>query len=270
MIIGNKEFDFINNAYIMGILNVTPDSFSDGGKWTGVDKALKHVEDMIKEGADIIDIGGESTRPGYSPVRPEEEVERITPFIEKIRERFDTVISVDTYKGYVAEQAILAGAHMINDIWGFKGNDNMAQVVAKYDVPCCIMHNRDNVRRPYVNIMDDIVNDLKGSINLGNSYGVLKEKIIVDPGIGFGKSLNDNLVVMNNLDKLKVLGCPILLGTSRKSMIGLTLDLPVEDRLEGTLATTVMGLMKGCSIVRVHDIKENYRAIKMTKAIMEA
>ena len=270
MIIGNREFDFYNKVYIMGILNVTPDSFSDGGKWNGMDKALKHVEDMLKNGADIIDIGGESTRPGYTPVKPEEEVDRIAPFIEKINENFDTVISVDTYKAYVAEKALESGAHMINDIWGFKGDDNMAKVVAKYDVPCCIMHNRDNERRPYVDLINDVIKDLKGSINLGISNGVSKDKIIVDPGIGFGKTLKDNLVVMNNLERLKELGCPILLGTSRKSMIGLALDLPVEDRLEGTLATTTMGVMKGCSIVRVHDVKENYRVIRMAKAIMEA
>lgn len=270
MIIGNKEFDFKKNMYIMGILNVTPDSFSDGGKWNGMDKALKHVEEMIREGADIIDIGGESTRPGYIPVKPEEEVERIVPFIEKINENFHTVISVDTYKSYVAERAIEAGAHMINDIWGFKGDDDMAKIVAKYNVPCCIMHNRDNEKNPYKDIVNDVIDDLKKSINIGIQNGVSRQKLIVDPGIGFGKTLKDNLVVMNNLEKLKELDCPILLGTSRKSMIGLTLDLPVEDRLEGTLATTTIGLMKGCSIVRVHDVKENYRVIRMAKAIMEA
>lgn len=270
MLIGSKEFDFEKNAYIMGILNVTPDSFSDGGKWNEIDKALKRVEQMIGDGASIIDIGGESTRPGYVPVKPEEEVERIAPFIEKINETFSVAISVDTYKAYVAECAIKAGAHMINDIWGFKGDDEMAKVVAKYNVPCCIMHNRDNKLRPYSNLLEDVINDLKGSINLGLSAGVSKENIILDPGIGFGKTLEDNLSIMNNLEKLGKLGYPMLLGTSRKSMIGLTLDLPVEDRLEGTIATTVLGVMKGCSIVRVHDVKENYRALKMTRAIMEA
>jgi dihydropteroate synthase len=159
---------------------------------------------------------------------------------------------------------------MVNDIWGFKGDDEMAKIVAKYNVPCCIMHNRDNKLRPYNELIEDVISDLKGSINLGLSAGVLKENIILDPGVGFGKTLEDNLKLMNNLEKLGKLGCPVLLGTSRKSMIGLTLDLPVEDRLEGTLATTVLGIMKGCSIVRVHDVKENYRALKMTKAIMEA
>ena len=270
MLIGNKEFDFQKNAYVMGILNVTPDSFSDGGKWNEVDKALKHVEQMIADGADIIDIGGESTRPGYVPVDAKDEAERVAPVIEKINENFDVAISVDTYKAYVAECAIEAGAHMVNDIWGFKGDDELAKVVAKYNIPCCIMHNRDNKLRPYKNYLEDVVNDLKGSINLGISAGVAKDKMILDPGIGFGKNLEENLYLMNNLEKICGMGYPVLLGTSRKSMIGLTLDLPVEDRLEGTLATTVMGVMKGCSIVRVHDVKENYRVIKMTKAIMEA
>lgn len=270
MLIGNRQFDLEKSAYIMGILNVTPDSFSDGGKWNEMDKALKYVEQMIADGADIIDIGGESTRPGYIPVKPEEEAERVAPVIKKICENFDVAISVDTYKAYVAECAIQAGTHMINDIWGFKGDEEMAKVVAKYEVPCCLMHNRDNKLRPYKNFLEDVVADLKGSINLGLSAGVSKDKIILDPGIGFGKTLEDNLFLMNNLEKLKKMGYPVLLGTSRKSMIGLTLDLPVEERLEGTLATSVLGVMKGCSIVRVHDIKENFRAIKMTKAIMEA
>lgn len=270
MLIGSKEFDFRKNAYIMGILNVTPDSFSDGGKWNEVDKALKRVEQMVAEGADIIDIGGESTRPGYIPVDAKDEADRVTPVIEKIKDNFDVAISVDTYKSYVAKCAIEAGAHMVNDIWGFKGDEEMAKVIANYDVPCCIMHNRDNKLRPYKNFLEDVIGDLKDSIDLGIWAGVSKDKMILDPGIGFGKSLEENLYLMNNLEKVCEMGYPVLLGTSRKSMIGLTLDLPVEDRLEGTLATTVMGIMKGCSIVRVHDIKENYRTIRMTKAIMEA
>ena len=270
MLIGNREFDFQKNAYIMGILNVTPDSFSDGGKWNEVDKALKHVEQMIKDGADIIDIGGESTRPGYIPVDAQDEADRVVPVIEKIKANFDVAISVDTYKAYVAKCAIQAGAHMVNDIWGFKGDCDMSKVVADYNVACCIMHNRDVKLIPYKNYLEDVVSDLKESIELGISAGVSRDNMILDPGIGFGKTLEENLYLMNNLDKICDMGYPVLLGTSRKSMIGLTLDLPVEDRLEGTLATTVMGVMKGCSIVRVHDIKENYRTIKMTKAIMEA
>ncbi len=270
MLIGKKEFDLENEAYIMGILNITPDSFSDGGKWNDMDKCLNHVEKMIIDGAAIIDVGGESTKPGYVKISCEEEISRIVPVIEKLKKEFDIPISVDTYKSLVAEAAILAGADMINDVWGFKGDGDMANVVAKYDVPCCIMHNRDAKSRPYTNFIEDILNDLRGCINIGLSAGVKKDKMITDPGIGFGKTLEENLFIMNRLEVLKKLGCPVLLGASRKSMIGLTLDLPVEERLEGTLATTVLGVFKGCSIIRVHDIKENYRAMKMTKSILNA
>lgn len=268
MRIGNRDFDLENEVYVMGILNVTPDSFSDGGKWNSLDKVLLHVENMIKDGASIIDIGGESTRPGYVQVSQSEEAERVTPYTERIKKEFDITVSVDTYKAYVARAALEAGADMVNDIWGFKADTEMAQVVAKYNVPCCVMHNRDIKERPYKNLMEDIINDLKGCINIGISAGVDKAKLITDPGIGFGKTLEDNLKVMNHLEDLKSLGCPVLLGASRKSMIGLTLDLPVEERVEGTIATSVMGVMKGCSIIRVHDVKENYRAIKMTMAMM--
>lgn len=270
MRIGNKEFDLEHETYIMGILNVTPDSFSDGGKWSDMDKTLKHVENMINDGVAIIDIGGESTRPGYVKVTEEEEVLRIIPYIERIKTEFEVPVSVDTYKAAVAERAIKSGADMINDIWGFKADARMAAVAAKYDVPCCIMHNRDIEKRPYVNFIEDVLKDIKGCINIGLSAGVKRDKIIIDPGIGFGKTLEDNLVLMKNLEELKRLGYPVLLGTSRKSMIGLTLNLPVEERLEGTIATTVMGIMKGCSIIRVHDVKENYRAMRMTKAILNA
>lgn len=268
MLIGNKKFDLEKDVYIMGILNVTPDSFSDGGKWNDKDKCLKHVEQMINEGATIIDVGGESTRPGYVKISHEEEIDRVSPVIEKLKDEFDIPVSVDTYKAAVAEAAIISGADMINDIWGFKGDENMAAVAAKYDIPCCIMHNRDVNSRPYSNFIEDVLADLRESINIGLSAGVKRDKLIIDPGIGFGKSLGENLFMMNNIEQLKSLDCPILLGTSRKSMIGLTLDLPVEERLEGTLATTVIGIMKGCSIIRVHDVKENYRTMKMTKAIL--
>ena len=268
MLIGNKKFDLEKDVYIMGILNVTPDSFSDGGKWNDKDKCLKHVEQMINEGATIIDVGGESTRPGYVKISHEEEIDRVSPVIEKLKDEFDIPVSVDTYKAAVAEAAIISGADMINDIWGFKGDENMAAVAAKYDIPCCIMHNRDVNSRPYSNFIEDVLADLRESINIGLSAGVKRDKLIIDPGIGFGKSFGENLFMMNNIEQLKSLDCPILLGTSRKSMIGLTLGLPVEERLEGTLATTVIGIMKGCSIIRVHDVKENYRTMKMTKAIL--
>lgn len=275
MKIGNKEFDLTNGAYIMGILNVTPDSFSDGGKWNSLDNALKHTEEMIKDGAAIIDIGGESTRPestrpGYIHVTEDEEIERVVPYIKAIKERFDVPVSIDTYKAKVAGEAVKAGADLINDIWGFKADKDMAKVAALSNVPCCIMHNRNLEENPYTNLLEDVLADLKKSIDIGLKAGVKMEMMISDPGIGFGKSYEDNLKVMNNVEKLHQLGLPILLGTSRKSMIGLTLDLPVTERVEGTVATTVMGVMKGCSIIRVHDVKENYRAMKMTKKILGA
>ncbi len=268
MRIGNKEFDLLNNSYIMGILNLTPDSFSDGGKWNDVDSILYHVEEMIKEGAEIIDIGGESTRPGYKKISQDEEISRISSYLRAIKERFDIVISIDTYKSEVARELLLHGVNMINDIWGFKADSEMAKVAAEFDVPCCLMHNRNLEVNPYKSIVEDVISDLKESISIGLKAGVRKENIIIDPGIGFGKSQNDNLVIMNNLDRLKELECPMLLGTSRKSMIGFVLDLPVEERVEGTIATTVLGIIKGCSIIRVHDVKENYRAMKMIKEIL--
>lgn len=269
MWIGKKEFHLEKECYIMGILNVTPDSFSDGGKWNDLDRALFHTEEMIREGAAIIDIGGESARPGYLRVTQEEEIDRVLPYIQAVKERFDVPVSIDTYKAKVADAALAGGADMLNDIWGFKGDTKIAEVAANYQVPCCIMHNRDLEKQPYVNRMEDILKDLKESIEIGIRAGVKREHLISDPGIGFGKTLEDNLAVMNHLERFKELGLPVLLGTSRKSMIGKTLDLPVEERVEGTLATTVVGVMKGCSLFRVHDVKENYRAMKMTEAILQ-
>ena len=269
MKINQKEFDS-QCCHIMGILNVTPDSFSDGGKWNQMDRALFHTEDMIRDGAEIIDIGGESTRPGYQKVTEDEEIERVVPYIRAVREKFNIPVSIDTYKAKVARAAVEAGAGLINDIWGFKGDPKMAETAAALRVPCCVMHNRNLETHPYHNLMEDVLNDLKESIRLGLDAGVRPEHIITDPGIGFGKTLEDNLLVMKHLERLKELGYPILLGTSRKSMIGLTLSLPVEERVEGTVATTVFGVMKGCSFVRVHDVKENYRAMKMTEAMIYA
>lgn len=269
MKINQKEFDS-QCCHVMGILNVTPDSFSDGGKWNQMDRALLHTEEMIRDGAEIIDIGGESTRPGYQKVTEDEEIERVVPYIRAVREKFNIPVSIDTYKAKVARAAVEAGAGLINDIWGFKGDPKMAETAAALRVPCCVMHNRNLETHPYHNLMEDVLNDLKESIRLGLDAGVRPEHIITDPGIGFGKTLEDNLLVMKHLERLKELGYPILLGTSRKSMIGLTLSLPVEERVEGTVATTVFGVMKGCSFVRVHDVKENYRAMKMTEAMIYA
>lgn len=271
MIIKDKRFDTENGTYIMGILNFTPDSFSDGGKYNNIEYALKHAEEMIEGGADIIDVGGESTRPGYTMISDEEEIERIVPVIEKIRQNFDIPVSADTYKSKVADAAILAGADLINDIWGCRYDDNMAQVIAKNKVSCCLMHNRDLSENPYKkDIMTEVMEDLKESIDRALSAGVDRDKIMIDPGIGFAKTLEENLLVMNQLDRLKELGFPILLGTSRKSMIGLTLKLPVDERLEGTIATTVIGVMKGCSFIRVHDVQQNRRAALMARAIISS
>ena len=266
MKIGNRFFDTQNHTYIMGILNITPDSFSDGGKWNHLDEALRHTEAMIADGADIIDIGGESTRPGHTPVSAEEEAQRVLPVIEAVRKRFDIPISVDTFKSSVAESAIQAGADLVNDIWGLKYDSEMGAVIAKYDVACCLMHNKSNTE--YNNFLIDMLSETQECVNLARKAGIKDEKIILDPGVGFGKTFEMNLETMNHLELFKNLGFPVLLGTSRKSMIGLALDLPVDQRVEGTLATSVIGVRKGCSFVRVHDVKENRRVIQMTEAIL--
>lgn len=267
MIINGRDFKIGERTYIMGILNVTPDSFSDGGKFNTIEGAREKVRKMIYDGADIIDVGGESTRPGHIPVSEEEEIARIVPIISMISREFDIPISVDTFKKNVAEEAIKAGAGLINDVWGFKAERGIADVVAEYNVPCCLMHNRENNR--YENLLEDVLMDLRESIQIARAAGVSDDNIMIDPGIGFAKDYMQNLEVMHSLERLKVLGYPILLGTSRKSMIGIALDLPVEERMEGTLATTVIGMMKGaCDFVRVHDVLQNARAAQMTDAIL--
>jgi dihydropteroate synthase len=264
--IGNKDFEIGKRTYIMGILNVTPDSFSDGGRFNNIEGAVKHALKMVEEGADIIDIGGESTRPNHTVVGEEEEINRVIPIIEALSKKISIPISIDTYKGKVAELAVKAGANLINDVWGFKKDTYIAEVAAKYDVPCCLMHNRDN--KDYTDLVEEMLKDMQESIDIAVKAGVRKENIILDPGIGFAKTVEDNLIVMNNLEKLQKLDYPVLLGTSRKSMIGKILDLPVDERVEGTIATTVLGIMKGCDFVRVHDVKENLRAAAMTDAII--
>lgn len=264
--IGKKNFEIGKRTYIMGILNVTPDSFSDGGKFNNLELAVEHAKKMEAEGADIIDVGGESTRPSYKPLGQREELERVIPVIGTLTKYINVPISIDTYKGKVAEEAIKAGASLINDVWGFKRDPYMAEVAAHYKVSCCLMHNRNNT--DYKNLMEDILDDLTESINIALKAGVNSENIIVDPGIGFAKNYEQNLNVMNNLEQLSQLGYPVLLGTSRKSMIGNTLKLSTEERLEGTIATTVIGIMKKCDFVRVHDVKENKRASLMADAIL--
>lgn len=265
MRIGNRNFDTDKHTYIMGILNVTPDSFSDGGKWNEEDAALKHAQEMIAEGADIIDIGGESTRPGYTLLSDEEEIARVVPVIRAVKRCFDVPVSVDTYKSRVARAALEAGADLVNDIWGLKYDKELAGVIAEYQAPCCLMHNRKEA--DYQNFMDDMLQDLRETISIAKTAGIKDENIILDPGVGFGKTYVNNLEAINRLECMHELGYPILLGTSRKSVIGLTLDLPASERLEGTLATTVMGVMKKAAFVRVHDIRANARIIKMTEAI---
>ena len=267
MQIGNKNFDLNNQILIMGILNVTPDSFSDGGQFNNLDASLKQVEKMIADGADLLDLGGESTRPGHTQISDTEEIDRVVPMITAIRDRFDIPISIDTYKGAVGEAALKAGAHLVNDIWGFKYDPTLAAVTAKYKVPCILMHNRDN--QHYENLIAEIKTDLQASIDIALKAGIARDAIILDPGIGFGKDYAQNMETMYHLESLQSLGYPLLLGTSRKGFIGLTLDLPVTERVEGTVATTVIGIMKGVSIIRVHDVRENKRASQMTAGILK-
>ncbi len=268
MRIGNRELKNKGETYIWGILNVTPDSFSDGGTHNTVDRALRATEQMIADGADVIDLGGESTRPGYTLLPEEEEISRILPVIRAIKERFDVPLSVDTYKSAVAESALEEGADCINDIWGLKWDGSMAKVLAGYQVPCCLMHNRREAI--YQNLVADVISDLRETLQMAEAAGIEKEKIILDPGIGFAKSFEENKHLIHHMEALEELGCPLLLGTSRKSVIGLALELPVTERLEGTLVTTVLAVLKGYSHIRVHDVKENKRAIAMARAILEA
>ncbi|MDQ0167614.1 dihydropteroate synthase [Bacillus horti] len=264
--VGRHIMDMDARTYIMGILNATPDSFSDGGNFMQVDRAIDHVAEMIEYGADLIDVGGESTRPGAQYIAAEEELERVIPVIEALASRFDVPLSIDTYKADVAEQALQAGAHIINDVWGAKADPHMASVAAKTKAPIILMHNRKE--RDYTNLMDDIIVDMEQSILISLKAGVQASQIILDPGIGFAKTWQDNLVVMNHLERLIQLGYPVLLGTSRKSMIGKILDLPAEERVEGTIATVCLGITKGCHIVRVHDVKEVTRAVKVMDAML--
>lgn len=268
MRIGNRGFKDKGETYIWGILNVTPDSFSDGGTHDTVDKALSAVENMLADGADVIDLGGESTRPGYTFISEEEEIGRIVPVIRAVKARFDVPLSIDTYKAGVARAALEEGADCINDIWGLKWDGNMAKVIAEYQIPCCLMHNRKEAC--YQNLVSDVVSDLRETLGIAQEAGIRKDKIILDPGIGFAKSFEENKRLIKHMDVLAELDCPMLLGTSRKSVIGLALDLPVTERVEGTLVTTVLAVLKGYSHVRVHDVKENKRAVTMARAILES
>ena len=266
MVIGNREFDVKNHTYVMGILNVTPDSFSDGGKYDQLDRALFHAQEMIDDGADIIDVGGESTRPGYTMISDEEEIERTVPVVEALKERFDIPISIDTYKSKVAKANIKAGVDLVNDIWGMKYDKDMAKLVADTKVACCLMHNRDEAS--YKHFMKEMIEDIKESVKIAKEAGVKNKRIILDPGVGFGKTYDNNLEAIRCLKDLEELGYPVLLGTSRKSVIGLTLDLPVEEREEGTMVTSVLAALNHWDMVRVHDVEKNVRALRMTEKIM--
>ncbi len=268
MKIGKKIFDTEHRVYIMGILNVTPDSFSDGGRYLSMDSALFHAQEMVDDGADVLDVGGESTRPGHVMISEEEEICRTAEVIENLKKNFDVPVSIDTYKSRVAKVALAAGADLVNDIWGLKYDKDMAKVIAESGAACCLMHNRKEA--VYSELVADVCADLAESVRLAEISGIGKERIMLDPGIGFGKTYEMNLEMLRRLGELKSMGYPILLGASRKSVIGLTLDLVPEERLEGTLATTVVAVMNGCSFVRVHDVKENLRAVRMTEAILKS
>ncbi|WP_163527993.1 dihydropteroate synthase [Halobacillus ihumii] len=261
-----KKLDLSTQTQVMGILNITPDSFSDGGKFNEIDRAVTHALEMEQQGAQIIDVGGESTRPGHAPVTEAEEITRVVPVITALREKLSIPISIDTYKAEVAKHAVEAGASIINDVWGAKHEPAIAQVAADYEVPIILMHNRKD--KNYDSLIEDMKTDLKESIDIAKRAGVKEENIILDPGVGFPKSPDDNLVVMRHLDEFVALGYPVLLGTSRKSFIGLTLDLPENKRMEGTGATVCFGVSQGVHIVRVHDVEPIIRMTRMMDAMM--
>ena len=257
---GNKEIILGERTLVMGILNVTPDSFSDGGKYNNLDSAMKQAEKLISEGADIIDVGGESTRPGHTQITSEEEISRVVPVIEKISKNLDTIISIDTYKYDVAEEAIKAGANIINDIWGLQyDKGEMAELVKKSNLPIIAMHNQnDEIYNK--DIMLVLREFFEKTFKIADKYGIDRDKIILDPGLGFGKNVEQNIEILSWLNELKDMGS-ILLGASKKRFIGKLLnDLPFDERVEGTVATTVIGIEKGVDIVRVHNVLENKRA----------
>lgn len=266
--LGGHTLPLGRRTLIMGILNLTPDSFSDGGSYSNIETALAMARQMAGEGADIIDIGGESTRPGAQRVEESEELARVMPVIRALKEdrAFNTPLSIDTYKASVARETLQAGVEMVNDVWGLKEDPALGAVVAEFGVPVCLMHNRTGT--DYSDLIPDIIADLRQSIELAHGAGIDDSSIMIDPGIGFGKDLRQNLDVMRRLRDFRALGYPLLLGTSRKSMIGKTLDLPVQERLEGTAATVAYGIAAGADIVRVHDVREMRRVVQMTDAMI--
>ncbi|SFG77784.1 dihydropteroate synthase [Sporolactobacillus nakayamae] len=267
MNVRGRTLDYRKKTVIMGILNVTPDSFSDGGQFNHLDQAVTHALQMERDGADIIDIGGESTRPGHTPVDMEQEIARVIPMIQAIRAQTSIPISIDTYKAETARRALEAGADIINDVWGAKADSDMARVAAEYQAPIILMHNRENNR--YQDIIADMKSDLRESIELAREAGVAPEKIVLDPGIGFAKDYQQNLFVMNHLEDFHELGYPLLLGTSRKGFIGKTLNVTVDKRVEGTGATVCLGIAKGCQIMRVHDVLQIAQMAKMMDTMLQ-
>jgi len=265
---GELQLEIGRRTLIMGILNVTPDSFSDGGQFSSVDAAADRAEQMIQDGADILDVGGESTRPGSVPLSAEEEMVRVIPVIKRLRAMAPrAIISIDTYKAVVADAAIMAGANLVNDVWGLQGDQDMAAVVSRRQVPVIVMHNQNGA--VYQDLMKDVAAFLRRSLEIANHAGISSDQVIVDPGIGFGKTSIHNLEVLNRLADLQSLGRPILLGFSRKRTIGMVLGgLPVNERLEGTAATVALGIDRGADIVRVHDVQSMKRVALMTDAVV--
>lgn len=263
-----KSLTVGERTLVMGVLNYTPDSFSDGGKWNNADVALKHMEEMVADGADIIDIGAESSRPGFTPISAAEEIARLETILPRLVEACPVPISVDTYKAETADYAMRTGAHIMNDIWGLQYGPEpgqMAAVAAKYGVPVVVMHNQDG--REYSDIIEDMKRFFIRSAIIADRAGMSQDQIITDPGIGFGKDFDQNVYVMKHLRDLTALPYPMLLGTSRKGFIGKILDLPVTERMEGTGTTCVAGVLAGCTIVRVHDVKPIVRMCKMADAL---
>jgi dihydropteroate synthase len=284
--VGKFMFEWGTRTYVMGILNVTPDSFSGDGiiaRGDAVEVAVNQAREFLSQGADMLDVGGESTRPGSALVNADEELGRAIPVIDALHKNFpEALISIDTYKSQVAEEALKSGAHFVNDVWGLRADERLAGVAAKYNAPVILMHNRSNpasvevkeklggayIGAEYQNLLEEVKRELEESINIARQANIAESQIILDPGIGFGKTREHNLELVNRLNEIRALGYPILLGTSRKSFIGFTLDLPADQRVEGTAATIAVGITRGADIIRVHDVKEMARVAKMTDALV--
>lgn len=262
----DKALKLDGRTLIMGILNITPDSFSDGGQYNELDTAVRHACQMVEQGADLIDVGGESTRPGATPVSMEKELSRVLPIVEALRREIDVPISVDTYKPEVARQVLRAGAHIINDIWGLQQDPEMAQVVAEHQATVICMHNRKDTA--YQSLIPDIVEDLQRSLRIAEKAGIDHERIWLDPGIGFAKTIEDNFALMPQLSEIVALGYPVVLGTSRKSMIWKTLEVTPQEAVEGTAATVALGIAQGCQIIRVHDVAAMKKVVRLTDRML--